>query len=166
MPTPILMPALSPTMEEGTLAKWLVKEGDTVEERHRILRRDRPPFPRLAERNRRRRMRVHDGADIGAGAVDLGMDGHLVMEGYVIAEREPVCRDVRDGASVDLFEAAPGALDEDRAIVGSRADMPEHEVLGSFPVENPAGEGDSLSQRAARVVDGRLRRHGVLALHR
>ena len=26
----ILMPALSPTMEEGTLAKWLVAEGDTV----------------------------------------------------------------------------------------------------------------------------------------
>ncbi len=30
MPTEILMPALSPTMEEGTLAKWLVKEGDSV----------------------------------------------------------------------------------------------------------------------------------------
>ncbi|TJZ90782.1 pyruvate dehydrogenase complex dihydrolipoamide acetyltransferase [Paracoccus gahaiensis] len=30
MPTEILMPALSPTMEEGTLAKWLVKEGDAV----------------------------------------------------------------------------------------------------------------------------------------
>jgi pyruvate dehydrogenase E2 component (dihydrolipoamide acetyltransferase) len=30
MPTPILMPALSPTMEEGTLAKWKVKEGDKV----------------------------------------------------------------------------------------------------------------------------------------
>jgi pyruvate dehydrogenase E2 component (dihydrolipoamide acetyltransferase) len=30
MPTEILMPALSPTMEDGTLAKWLVKEGDTV----------------------------------------------------------------------------------------------------------------------------------------
>ena len=30
MPTQILMPALSPTMEEGTLAKWLVKEGDEV----------------------------------------------------------------------------------------------------------------------------------------
>jgi pyruvate dehydrogenase E1 component beta subunit len=30
MATEILMPALSPTMEEGTLAKWLVKEGDTV----------------------------------------------------------------------------------------------------------------------------------------
>lgn len=30
MPIELLMPALSPTMEEGTLAKWLVKEGDTV----------------------------------------------------------------------------------------------------------------------------------------
>lgn len=30
MPTEILMPALSPTMETGKLAKWLVKEGDTV----------------------------------------------------------------------------------------------------------------------------------------
>src|SRR5580704_11261869 len=30
MPTSILMPALSPTMEEGKLAKWLKKEGDTV----------------------------------------------------------------------------------------------------------------------------------------
>ena len=30
MTTQILMPALSPTMEEGKLAKWLVKEGDTV----------------------------------------------------------------------------------------------------------------------------------------
>jgi len=30
MPTEILMPALSPTMEEGTIAKWLVKKGDSV----------------------------------------------------------------------------------------------------------------------------------------
>ncbi|HSG95300.1 MAG TPA: pyruvate dehydrogenase complex E1 component subunit beta, partial [Afifellaceae bacterium] len=30
MPTEILMPALSPTMEEGNLAKWLVKEGDAI----------------------------------------------------------------------------------------------------------------------------------------
>ena len=30
MPTEILMPALSPTMEEGKLVKWLVREGDTV----------------------------------------------------------------------------------------------------------------------------------------
>ncbi|MBW8880450.1 MAG: biotin/lipoyl-binding protein, partial [Asticcacaulis sp.] len=28
--TDILMPALSPTMEEGTLSKWLIKVGDEV----------------------------------------------------------------------------------------------------------------------------------------
>ena len=30
MPIELKMPALSPTMEEGTLAKWLVKVGDSV----------------------------------------------------------------------------------------------------------------------------------------
>ena len=30
MAVDILMPALSPTMEEGTLAKWLVAEGDAI----------------------------------------------------------------------------------------------------------------------------------------
>ncbi len=30
MPIEILMPALSPTMEEGNLAKWLKNEGDSV----------------------------------------------------------------------------------------------------------------------------------------
>ncbi|MCK5931791.1 MAG: pyruvate dehydrogenase complex E1 component subunit beta, partial [Fulvimarina manganoxydans] len=30
MPTEILMPALSPTMEEGTLAKWVKNVGDEV----------------------------------------------------------------------------------------------------------------------------------------
>ena len=30
MPTNILMPALSPTMEKGNLAKWLKREGDKV----------------------------------------------------------------------------------------------------------------------------------------
>ena len=30
MPIELKMPALSPTMEEGTLARWLVKEGDKV----------------------------------------------------------------------------------------------------------------------------------------
>lgn len=34
MATQVLMPALSPTMEEGTLAKWLVKEGDSVKSGH------------------------------------------------------------------------------------------------------------------------------------
>ncbi|MCB0278877.1 MAG: pyruvate dehydrogenase complex dihydrolipoamide acetyltransferase [Calditrichaeota bacterium] len=31
MATPVLMPRLSPTMEEGVIAEWLVKEGDSIE---------------------------------------------------------------------------------------------------------------------------------------
>ena len=45
MATEILMPALSPTMEEGTLAKWLVKEGDTVSAGD-IWPRSKPTRPR------------------------------------------------------------------------------------------------------------------------
>ena len=30
MTTKILMPALSPTMKEGTISKWLIKEGDQI----------------------------------------------------------------------------------------------------------------------------------------
>ncbi len=33
MSTNILMPALSPTMEKGNLAKWLKKEGDSIKGR-------------------------------------------------------------------------------------------------------------------------------------
>jgi hypothetical protein len=47
MATEILMPALSPTMEEGTLAKWLVKEGDTVASGDIIaeIETDKAPMP-------------------------------------------------------------------------------------------------------------------------
>jgi hypothetical protein len=35
MPTPILMPALSPTMTEGNLARWLMQEGDKDQQEKR-----------------------------------------------------------------------------------------------------------------------------------
>ena len=40
MPIDITMPALSPTMETGTLAKWLVKEGDDHARRVALERRE------------------------------------------------------------------------------------------------------------------------------
>ena len=42
MPIEITMPALSPTMEEGNLAKWLVKEGDTVQSGDLLDQIDKP----------------------------------------------------------------------------------------------------------------------------
>ena len=53
MPIDILMPALSPTMEEGKLAKWLKKEGDKVAVRRRH-RRDRDRQGDDGGRGRRR----------------------------------------------------------------------------------------------------------------
>ena len=44
MPTNILMPALSPTMEKGNLAKWLKKEGDTVKSGDVLAEIDPRPF--------------------------------------------------------------------------------------------------------------------------
>jgi hypothetical protein len=60
MATEILMPALSPTMEEGKLAKWLVKEGDRSRRRHHRRDRDRQGHDGI--RGRRRR---HHGQDPG-----------------------------------------------------------------------------------------------------
>ncbi len=62
MPIELKMPALSPTMEEGTLAKWLVKEGDKVDV-GRHPRRDRDRQGDDGVRGGRRR---HDRQDPGA----------------------------------------------------------------------------------------------------
>jgi pyruvate dehydrogenase E1 component beta subunit len=71
MPIDILMPALSPTMEEGTLAKWLVKnEGDSVVRRRRD-RRDRNRQGDDGSRGRRR----------GHRRQDPGRRGHRGREG-------------------------------------------------------------------------------------
>ena len=52
MPINILMPALSPTMEKGNLAKWLKKEGDTVKSGD-VHRRDRNRQGHHGSRGRR-----------------------------------------------------------------------------------------------------------------
>ena len=47
MPTNILMPALSPTMTEGNLAKWLKKEGEHVKAGDPIAEIETTSFNRL-----------------------------------------------------------------------------------------------------------------------
>lgn len=101
MPIEILMPALSPTMEEGTLAKWLVKEGDTVSS-----------GDLLAEIET-------DKATMEFEAVDDGVIGKiLVLEGTEgVVVNSPIAVLLEDGESADdigatstkLSEAAPAA---------------------------------------------------------
>jgi pyruvate dehydrogenase E2 component (dihydrolipoamide acetyltransferase) len=91
MPTEILMPALSPTMEEGTLAKWLVKEGDTVS-----------AGDLLAEIET-------DKATMEFEAVDEGIVGKIIVaegsEGVKV--NTPIAVLLQDGESADDIGAAP-----------------------------------------------------------
>ncbi|SEQ64119.1 pyruvate dehydrogenase complex dihydrolipoamide acetyltransferase [Thalassovita taeanensis] len=94
MPVEILMPALSPTMEEGTLAKWLVKEGDTVSS-----------GDLLAEIET-------DKATMEFEAVDEGVIGKiLIAEGSEgVKVNTPIAVLLEDGESADdIGAAAPAA---------------------------------------------------------
>ncbi|MGR3513326.1 MAG: pyruvate dehydrogenase complex dihydrolipoamide acetyltransferase [Paracoccaceae bacterium] len=93
MPTEILMPALSPTMEEGTLAKWLVKEGDTVSS-----------GDLLAEIET-------DKATMEFEAVDEGVIGKImVAEGTEgVKVNVPIAVLLEDGESADDISSAPAA---------------------------------------------------------
>ncbi|MEQ8922550.1 MAG: pyruvate dehydrogenase complex E1 component subunit beta [Roseovarius confluentis] len=96
MATEILMPALSPTMEEGTLAKWLVKEGDTV-----------ASGDILAEIET-------DKATMEFEAVDEGVVGKiLVSEGTEgVKVNTPIAVMIEEGESADDIETAAPAPEE------------------------------------------------------
>jgi pyruvate dehydrogenase E2 component (dihydrolipoamide acetyltransferase) len=94
MPIEILMPALSPTMEEGTLAKWLVKEGDTVSSGDVMAEIET------------------DKATMEFEAVDEGVIGKiLVAEGSEgVKVNVPIAVLLEDGESADdIGSAAPAA---------------------------------------------------------
>ncbi|WP_412554896.1 pyruvate dehydrogenase complex E1 component subunit beta [Shimia sp. MIT1388] len=112
MATEILMPALSPTMEEGTLAKWLVKEGDTVQS-----------GDILAEIET-------DKATMEFEAVDEGVIGKiLVAEGTEgVAVNTAIAILAEEGEDVSAVEAAPAASD-------ASAPTPAAEAPASVPAQ-------------------------------
>ncbi|MEP0070360.1 pyruvate dehydrogenase complex E1 component subunit beta [Pyruvatibacter sp.] len=93
MPTNITMPALSPTMEEGTLAKWLVKEGDTVSSGDVIAEIET------------------DKATMEVEAVDEGIVGKLlVAEGTeAVPVNDVIAVLLEDGEDANAMDAAPVA---------------------------------------------------------
>ena len=95
MATEILMPALSPTMEEGTLAKWLVKEGDTVSSGQIIAEIET------------------DKATMEFEAVDEGTVGKiLVEEGAAgVAVNTPIAILIEEGESADDIKVSAPAAD-------------------------------------------------------
>jgi pyruvate dehydrogenase E1 component beta subunit len=134
MPTEILMPALSPTMEEGTLAKWHVREGDAIRTGDVIAEIET------------------DKATMEVEAIEDGTVGKiLVTEG---TEHVPVNKpiallltDGEDAASVSSLETRPAAARDERS-------MPHPEEArsavskGEAWTRSPSSEPTELAQMA------------------
>ncbi len=134
MATEILMPALSPTMEEGTLAKWLVKEGDEVSS-----------GDILAEIET-------DKATMEFEAVDEGTVGKLlVAEGTEgVKVNTPIAVMVSDGESADDVAApAPVAAAEPAAEPEKAAAAPKAPVSAAS-VEPDYPEGTEMVTTTVR----------------
>jgi len=124
MPIELKMPALSPTMEEGTLAKWLVKEGDVVKS-----------GDVLAEIET-------DKATMEFEAVDEGTIAKImVAEGT-------------DGVKVGAVIALIAGEDEDASAAASAAPAPKAEAPKAEPKVESAEGGDTPQQMqtAARAL--------------
>jgi len=140
----ITMPALSPTMETGTLAKWLVKEGDTVK-----------PGDIIAEIET-------DKATMEVEAVDEGKLGRiLVPEGTEgVKVNAPIAVLLEEGEDASALAggrpAAPAAAPRSDARV-SAAPQVDKRAGGATPAPAPNGAADGerifVSPLARRMAD-------------
>jgi pyruvate dehydrogenase E2 component (dihydrolipoamide acetyltransferase) len=93
MPINILMPALSPTMTEGTLAKWIKKEGDVVKAGQVIAEIET------------------DKATMEVEAVDEGVIGKILVAAGTtgVAVNTPIAVLLEEGENASSISAAPAA---------------------------------------------------------
>jgi len=136
MATEILMPALSPTMEEGTLAKWLVKEGDKVSSGDILCEIET------------------DKATMEFEAVDEGVIGKiLIAEGTegvkVNAAIAVLLEEGEDASAIDSAKAAPAPA----AKAEAQQAAPAEEKKQAAPVADTSPdwpEGTKLKQQTVR----------------
>ena len=131
----LLMPALSPTMEEGTLAKWLVKEGDTVKSGQVLAEIET------------------DKATMEFEAVDEGVIGKiLIAEGTAgVKVNTPIAVILEDGESAGAAPAptkAPAAP----APVATAAAPAAAPATAAAPSAKPAGARVFASPLARRIA--------------
>src|SRR6267378_1965260 len=123
MPIPVLMPALSPTMTEGKLAKWHVKVGDVVKSGQVICEIET------------------DKATMEVEAVDEGTVAQiLVPEGTEgVAVNTPICILAAEGESVaDAAKSAPSAKPAPVQAMAAKADGKPKQELPAKPAARPA----------------------------
>ncbi|MGA0539249.1 pyruvate dehydrogenase complex dihydrolipoamide acetyltransferase [Neotabrizicola sp. VNH66] len=141
MATEILMPALSPTMEEGTLAKWLVKEGDTVKSGQILAEIET------------------DKATMEFEAVDEGTVGKiLIAEGTAgVKVNTPIAVLLEEGESYDAAAAAPAAPAakaeaKAEAAPAAVAPAPAAAATPAAPAAAPSGARVFASPLARRIA--------------
>src|SRR6201992_1627529 len=119
MPIQVLMPALSPTMEKGNLAKWLKKEGDTIKSGDVIAEIET------------------DKATMEVEATDEGkLVKILIPEGTAdVAVNTPIATILADGESAADAEKAPAPKAEAKAEAPKPAEKTEDKT------EAPKQEG-------------------------
>ena len=139
MPINILMPALSPTMEEGTLAKWLVAEGDTVQSGDVMCEIET------------------DKATMEFEAVDEGVIGKIIVPDGTqgVKVNAPIAVLLEDGESIndisDTPAPAPAPQPESKPKPETK---PERRADISPPPATPAAEGTRVfaSPLARRIA--------------
>ena len=135
MATEILMPALSPTMEEGTLAKWLVKEGDVVKSGQILAEIET------------------DKATMEFEAVDEGTVGKiLIAEGTAgVKVNTPIAVLLEEGEDASAVAAAPKAAAPAAAPAAAAAPAPVA-APAAAPVAASAGARVFASPLARRIA--------------
>lgn len=139
MPINILMPALSPTMEEGTLAKWHKSEGDTVESGDIIAEIET------------------DKATMEFEAVDEGIIGKiLISEGSAgVKVNTPIAVLLEDGENADDIDVSATANENKVAAPEKAEEAPKAETPKSAPAsksETNAGDRIFASPLAKRIA--------------
>lgn len=132
MPIQVLMPALSPTMEKGNLAKWLKKEGETIKSGDVIAEIET------------------DKATMEVEATDEGTLGQiLIPEGTNdVAVNTPIATILSDGESAaDLGKVAAAPPKPEKA-----AEAPAAEAK-SVPAETKSAETKPAAPKAATEPD-------------
>ncbi len=150
MPTPLLMPALSPTMTEGNLVKWHVKEGDTISSGDVVAEIET------------------DKATMEVEAVDEGTIGKIVVaEGteavavnaviaYILEEGESADDIPADDAAPAAASPAPEAKSEPEAKPASKAEAPAASVPAADTPAPAAPQGADGSRVKASPLARRM----------
>jgi pyruvate dehydrogenase E1 component beta subunit len=136
MATEILMPALSPTMEEGTLAKWLVKEGDTVSSGDILAEIETDKATMEFE--------AVDEGTIGKILIAEGTEGVKVNVAIAILLEEGEDASAIDTAASAPVAAAPVAVEAAPAAASQAPAAPQTDTSPDWP------EGTPIKQQTVR----------------